>query len=477
MRRDFRGVLRPCAVLFSCAAMPTLLREARATLALAVPIILGSVGQMLMGVIDSVMIGRVGTVPLAASALAGSVFNLFFIVGLGVLLPAAVLVSHAHGAGRAAECGEWLLHSLAVALAAGALAAALMGLLAAQMHRLGQPPEVIALARPFFVIIAVSIIPAFLFQALRQYAEALGRPWLPMALMLVGVGLNVLLNWVLIYGHLGAPALGLTGSGWATLIARVLGAGVLWIWLDREARKRAAASGRSLAEAGWPARWRAALDPARLREMAHLGVPAGGQLLFEVGAFSAAALMMGWLGATALAAHQIALSCAGLTFMFPLGLAMAASMRLSKALGEGRRDALRPIGFGALGLSCLIMGAFAVVFAVGGRAIAAQFVQDPTVVALAARLLAVAALFQLFDGGQVVGAGILRGLSDVKVPALITFIAYWLIAIPGGYFFGVHGMGPVGIWAALAVGLAFAAIFFAWRFARLTRRPPGTSPA
>ena len=123
------------------------------------------------------------------------------------------------------------------------------------------------------------------------------------------------------------------------------------------------------------------------------------------------------------------------------------------------------------------MGAFAVVFAVGGRAIAAQFVQDPTVVALAARLLAVAALFQLFDGGQVVGAGILRGLSDVKVPALITFIAYWLIAIPGGYFSGVHGMGPVGIWAALAVGLAFAAIFFAWRFARLTRRPPGTSPA
>jgi multidrug resistance protein, MATE family len=453
--------------------MPTLLRETRATLALAVPIILGSVGQMLMGVIDSVMIGRVGTVPLAASALAGSVFGLFFIVGLGVLLPAAVLVSHSHGAGRAAECGEWLRHSLAVALAIGVVAAAFMVLLAAQMHRLGQPPEVVAMARPFFVIIAVSIIPAFLFQALRQYAESLGRPWLPMTLMLVGVGLNVLLNWVLIYGHLGAPALGLTGSGWSTLVARVFGAGALWIWLDRDARKRAAASGRSLAEAGWPARWRAALDPARLREMARLGVPAGGQLFFEVGAFSAAAVMMGWLGASALAAHQIALTCASMTFMFPLGLAMAASMRLSKALGEGRRDALRPIGFGALGLSCLIMGAFAVGFAVGGRAIAGQFVQDPTVVALAARLLAVAALFQLFDGGQVVGAGILRGLSDLKVPALITFVAYWLIAIPGGYFFGVRDASPLGIWVALAAGLACAAIFFAARFARLsgTARP------
>jgi MATE family multidrug resistance protein len=464
-------------VFFSYAAMPTILREARATLALAVPIILGSVGQMLMGVIDSVMIGRVGTVPLAASALAGSVFSLFFIVGIGLLLPAAVLVSHAHGAGRAADCGEWLRHSLAVALAAGVVAATLMVLLAAQLHRLGQPPEVIAMARPFFVIIAVSIVPAFLFQALRQYAESLGRPWLPMALMLAGVGLNVLLNWVLIYGHLGAPALGLTGSGWATLIARGLGAVVLWIWLDVAARKRAIAAGRTLAEAGWPARWRAALDGARLREMAHLGVPAGGQLLFEVGAFSAAAVMMGWLGATALAAHQIALSCASMTFMFPLGIGMAASMRLSKALGEGRRGALRPIGFGALGLSGLIMGTFAVVFAVGGRAIAAQFVHDPTVVALAARLLAVAALFQLFDGGQVVGSGILRGLSDVKVPAMITFVAYWLIAIPGGYFYGVRGVSPVSIWAALAVGLAFAAIFFAGRFARLTYRPPGASPA
>jgi len=452
--------------------MPTILREIRATLALAVPIILGSVSQMLMGVIDSVMIGRVGTVPLAASAFAGSVFAFFFIVGLGLLLPVAVLVSRAHGAGRQHECGEWLRHGLAVALAAGAVAATLMALLATQLHRLGQPPEVIAMARPFFAIIAMSIVPAFLFQVLRQYAESLGRPWLPMILMLAGVGLNVLLNWVLIYGHLGAPALGLTGAGWATLTARGLGAIVLWIWLDVDARKRAAVAGRSLAEIGWPARWRTALDPARLREMARLGVPAGGQLLFEVGAFSAAALMMGWLGATALAAHQIALSCAGMTFMFPLGVAMAASMRLSKALGEGRRDAFRPIGFGALGLSCLIMGTFAVVFAVEGRAIAAQFVHDPTVVALAARLLAVAALFQLFDGGQVVGAGLLRGLSDVKVPALITFVAYWLIAIPGGYFLGVRGIGPVGIWAALAVGLAFAAIFFAWRFTRFTHRSP-----
>jgi multidrug resistance protein, MATE family len=439
--------------------MRSVLRETRATLTLAVPIILGSVSQMLMGVTDSVMIGRVGTVPLAGSAFANSVFGLFFLVGLGLLLPVAVLVSRAHGAGRDAECGEWLRHGLAVALGAGAIGAALMVALTTQLHRFGQPPEVIAVAKPFFVLIAVSLVPVFLFQVLRQYAESLGRPWLPMAIMFGGVGLNVLLNWVLIYGHLGVPALGLTGSGWSTLIARLLGVVILWAWLRADPAFRAA----------WPARLRGALDRARLREMAHIGVPAAGQLFFESGAFSAAAFMMGWLGAVALAAHQIALSCAAMTFMFPLGLSMAVSMRLSKALGEKRHAALRPIGFGALGLSCLLMGTFAVVFALAGQAIAAQFVDDAAVVALAARLLAVAALFQLFDGGQVVGAGVLRGLSDVRVPALITFVAYWLIAIPGGYFLGVRGIGPLGIWASLAAGLAFAAIFLALRFTRLTR--------
>ncbi|HEY0946018.1 MAG TPA: MATE family efflux transporter [Opitutaceae bacterium] len=440
--------------------MSTYAKEARATLALALPIVVGQVSQMLMGITDSVMIGHVGTLPLAAAAFTNSVFGVFFVVGIGVLVPVAVLVSRAHGAGREHEAGEWLRHGVTIALAASGGGSLLMALLALQLHRFGQPPEVLAEVQPYYLIIAASLVPTLLFQAFRQFGEALGRPWPPMLMMLGGVGLNVVLNWILIYGHLGAPAMGLEGAGWATLIARTAGVFMILAWLTQAAAFRIA----------WPRVWFRGLQRARFREMLHLGVPAAGMLLFESGAFSAAALMMGWLGAVPLAAHQIALSCAALTFMFPLGLSMAVSMRLGKAVGEGRREVLRPIGFGALGISVAIMGGFALIFAIAGRPLAAAFVADAGVIDLAARLLVVAAIFQLFDGGQVVGAGALRGLADVKIPAIITFAAYWLIALPGGYFAGVRGpLGPLGVWAALAAGLAFAAVFLALRFARLTR--------
>jgi len=187
-----------------------------------------------------------------------------------------------------------------------------------------------------------------------------------------------------------------------------------------------------------------------------------------------AAWMMGRLGTVALAAHQIALSCASMTFMFPLGLSMAAGMRVSQALGAGRREWVRPIGFGAIGLACLVMGLFGSVFWIGGPAIARSFVDDGAVVALAGQLLAVAALFQLFDGVQVVSSGLLRGLSDMKVPTAITFVAYWCIMLPAAYGWGVYNKNPVGVWRALAFGLAGAAMLLAWRFHRRTRgrQPP-----
>jgi MATE family multidrug resistance protein len=212
------------------------------------------------------------------------------------------------------------------------------------------------------------------------------------------------------------------------------------------------------------------LERARFGTLLRMGVPAAVSLLFESGAFAAAMLMMGWLGATALAAHQIALSCASFTFMFPLGLSMATGIRISKALGEGRRDALRAIGFGSLGLTVVLMLTFATIFALGGSLLARGFTPDPDVIALAAQLLAVAAVFQLFDGGQVVSAGMLRGLTDVKVPTVITFIAYWVLSLPLAYGLAFHtSLGPVGVWTGLAAGLSCAAVLLARRFHRLTR--------
>ena len=432
--------------------MQTVLRELRLTLALALPMIVGQVSQMLIGLSDNAFIGRVGTVELAAAAFTHGIFGLFYIVGIGLLLPVGVFTARDHGAGDDAGCGAWLKHGRALAVVVGLAAFGLLAALSTQLHRFGQPPEVVAVMKPFYLLIAASLIPTLYFQVQRQYLDALGRPWVGTSIMLADIALNAVLNWMFIWGNLGAPALGLTGSGLATLIARAVAVAFIALWLRREPR---AAGG---------------FERARFREMLQLGVPAGGSLLFESGAFAAAALMMGWLGATALAAHQIALSCASLTFMVPLGLSMAASIRISKALGGGQRDTLRAIGFGVLGLSGVVMLGFAVVFMTGGTLLARGFTADAAVITLAAQLLVVAALFQLFDGTQVVAAGALRGLTDVKVPTVITFVAYWLVSLPLGYLLAFHTrLGPVGIWIGLAGGLVCAAVLLAGRFHRLTR--------
>ncbi|MBC7365998.1 MAG: MATE family efflux transporter [Undibacterium sp.] len=434
--------------------------EVRPTLALAVPIIVGQVSQMLMGIADSVMIGQTGTVPLAASSFGGNVFGVFYVVGIGLMIPVAIFVARARGAGRPEECGEYLRHGLALALGFGVIETLAMVALGAQLHWFQQPPEVLAAVNPFFWLIGASITPVLVYLALRQFAEAMGRPWAPMFIMLGSVGLNVFLNWVFIWGKLGAPAMGLAGAGLATLISRVIGGWVIFEWLRRDPATRGA----------WPRRWWAPLERARLKEMLKLGLPASGILFFESGAFAAAAIMMGWLGAAPLAAHQIALSCVSTTFMVSLGLSMAAGMRVSGAVGAGETARLRPIGYSALALGVVISVFFMTVYFAAGRMVAGWFVDDAAVVALAAQLLVVAALFQVADGAQVIGAALLRGLTDVKLPAVITFVAYWLVAIPGGYVFGVHGkFGAVGIWMALAAGLGVAAVFLAWRFVRLTR--------
>jgi MATE family multidrug resistance protein len=335
-----------------------------------------------------------------------------------------------------------------------------MVLLSTQLARFGQPPEVIAIVGPFFLCFAASLTSVLVYLALRQFAEAMGHPWAPMFIMLAGIGLNVLLNWVFIYGHWGVPPLGLTGAGISTLISRGLGALVIFIWLRADPRMRAA----------WPRRWFGNYSRARFREMLRIGTPAAGMLLFETTAFAFSGIMIGWLGAVPLAAHQIAISCASMAFMFPLGLSMAAGMRVSHALGAGERERLRLIGFGAIGLGLAMMAVFAVAFGFSGQTIATWFVRDAAVIALATQLLVVAAFFQLVDGVQVIAAAVLRGISDVKIPALITLVAYWAVALPLGYALGIRGThGAVGIWIGIAGGLACAAIFLAARFARLAR--------
>jgi MATE family multidrug resistance protein len=387
------------------------------------------------------------------------VFNVFFIIGVGLLTPVAVFASRSKGAGRHDEAGEYLRHGLFLALCSGVIGLGVILCLSGHLALFRQRPEVATAVNPFLILIGLSLIPVFAYLALRQFAESMGRPWVPMLMILGGVILNAFLNWVLIYGHLGAPALGLTGSGISTLVSRTLGSAVIFAWLCLDPAMRAA----------WPKRWFAPISWERMRRMLAVGMPVSGSLLFEGGAFAASTVMMGWIGTAALAAHQIAISCAALTFMVPLGLSMAVGIRIGAAVGGGHHSKLRSIWAGATGLSVLHSVAFTVIYLVWGRRLASFFIGDSVVVSTATLLLVVAAVFQVFDGAQVINSAALRGLTDVKVPAAITFLSYWVVAIPLGYMLGIRGtLGPAGIWIGLAAGLAGAAIFLGARFVRLT---------
>lgn len=430
-------------------------REMRPTLALALPIMAGMVGQMLMGLADTIMVGRVGVVSLAAAAFVIAVAHLPLVFGLGLLSAISVLTSQAFGARRPDEAGETLRHGLVIATGVGGLAALSMFALHPFLNRLGQPTEVVVAADKFLFLFGTSLLPALVGHGCKQFAEALKHPWVPTFVLLGGVLLNVLLNWVLIFGHWGAPALGLEGAGWATLIARAAMALVLLVYVVRAPALRDFQ----------PVRWRAALSRERFRRLLNLGWPVAGQHFFEVSAFVFAALMMGWISADAIAAHQIAITCAALTFMCSLGIGTAVCIRVGHAYGAAQYARMRRIGFGGVSLAAGMMGVFGLVLMLAGRPIAGLFITSPTVVSLTAQLLIVAAVFQMADGIQVVSISALRGLGDVRVPAVIAVVAYWVLAVPVGAALAFPGQrGAVGIWIGLAGGLGAAALGLAWRF-------------
>lgn len=441
-------------------------REIRPTLALALPIMAGMVGQMLMGLADTIMVGHVGVVPLAASSFVNAVAHLSLVFGIGLLSSISVLTSQAFGARRPEEAGEVLRHGLLVSAGVGLLAVISMVMLYPFLDRLGQPPEVVAAARPYLLLFGASMLPGLVAHGCKLFSDSLKHPWVPTFIMLGCVLLNVLLNWMLIYGNWGAPALGLTGAGWATLIARVVMMSVLLFYVLRAPALRAFQ----------PVRWRVALSWEQFRQLLALGWPVGVQHFFEVSAFAFAAIMMGWISADAIAAHQIAITCAALTFMFALGIGAAACIRVGHAFGAGQFSRMRQIGFGAVGLATGIMAAFGVVFALAGKPIAHLFIESPTVVPLTAQLLIVAAVFQMADGVQATSISALRGLGDVRAPAIIAVVAYWVLALPVGALLAFRTqLGAVGIWIGLATGLAVAACGLAWRFHLRTSKAAAAS--
>ena len=422
----------------------------------------GLVGQMLIGLTDTLMVGRLGTTPLAASAFANSLVHVPFVAAMGLISAVAVMTSHAYGSQDRAGGAQAFRHGFALAVLAALLSAFSLLVLRDHAGWLRQPPEVVVEARAYIGWVGWSLVPALGAMVAKQFCEALNRPWPPTLILLGGVLLNVLLNWLWIYGHAGFPALGLEGAGLATLVARVAMLVGILVFVFRD---------RALAE--WlPARWLAMPVWRVAHRQLALGWPVGLQHLLEVGAFVLGSLMMGWMSAEALAAHQIAITCAATTFIFALGFGMAVGIRVGHAWGAGDHAAWRRTGWVGLGFTVVLMGGFAALFLAASLPIAGLFVPDAEVRALAAGLLVIAGFFQVFDGLQVVALSALRGLGDVRWPAVLVAMAYWAVALPVAWLLAfVFDFGPNGIWLGLATGLALVATTLIARFRKLAREP------
>ncbi|MEP2774400.1 MAG: MATE family efflux transporter [Luteolibacter sp.] len=435
------------------------LTESKLTLKLAFPLVIGQVSQMLLGVADTVMIGQLGVTELAVLTFANSLFYVPFIFGIGVLSSVSVFTSGAAGGKDAAAGRASCRNGIYIGAAIGLLLFGLMSVISMNLGMFGQPADVVAKTGAYFRIIMFSMIPGLMSMALKNHADALDRPWPPFWIFLGGVVLNVFLNWVMIYGKLGCPALGLAGAAWATMISRTAILIGMFVWIYR---------GRGMRE--WaPVRWLKPPSRAEIGKFLNVGIPSSLQMICEVSAFSVAGLMMGRFGETAMAAHQITLMCAATAFMIPLGLSMALSVRLGSVKGAGQPERLRMIvksGW-VLAVSYGICGA-ALFFTLGAW-LASLYTHEAPVIRLSASLMVVVGVFQLFDSLQVSSASMLRGLRDTRIPALVAFFAYWMVGLPVSVLLSVkYDQGAVGVWWGLALGLFVACFMLAPRLWKMT---------
>lgn len=437
-------------------------QEAWKTIKLALPIIFGNISQMSLGILDNAMVGAISYKHLAAASLVVNILGIPYVLGIGMTMSISPMVALSNGERNRFNVSHYffngfLLCALISLLIAGSLEAG-----NSLIFSLKQDPEVAALAQPYLRIMGWGTIPMILFLAIIQFTDGLEHTEMAMVLSAVTVPINAFLNWLLIYGNWGFPRLELMGAGYATFITRIIVLLVLVavICLHRNFRRYV-----------WIRRstWR--LKAKTWRELLKIGVPSSLQYGMEAGAFSVSGILVGRLGAVSQASHQIALSCASLTFMVALGLSQAGSIRVSNALGRRDMSLVRRIGRSTL-VTALIYGSLcAIGFVLLRRQLPFFFNDDVQVVQLASFLLLFAAIFQVSDSIQAVGVGLLRGLRDVRIPTALVACAYWAIGIPVGYLLTFHTrMGAVGLWIGFVTGLSLSAVFMSSRFLTLSRK-------
>ena len=444
-------------------AAPTIRSELGPTLKLAVPIMLGMLGYGLMFVVDVAMAGHLGEMALAASALASNLNYIPYVFGIGVVGAIAVYQSQDNGAGVGESAPAILRHGMVLAVAISVVAAIGSHAAADFIPLLGSSAAVSAEAREFFILMSWAMVPGLAFHALRGHRDSQHQPWISLAWLSVGILANIFFNWLWMFGHWGFPALGLAGAGWATLAARLIMLLGLW-WTP----------GRG------EVRWADGLQLAVFRRLLKTGWPAGLHSLSEVGIFAVVPVMAGWINATAQAAHQVAISTASAAFMLPLGLGIAAGIRVGEAYGAKDPRKVQAVGLGALVLGGLIMAVYGLGMILLRPLLMQTYgVAGTETAALASTLLIFAAVWAPFDGVQVVAAYLLRSVNRAAWASWSVFIVYWLfclplalaLAFPAGFRLfglpvGVWGLGAAGIWVALATGLILVSLAMAWKFRR-----------
>ncbi len=442
------------------ALKPSLGLEIRRTLTLALPIVLAQVAQMSASFVDTLMVGRLGNTQLAGIALGGSIFFLTFLVCGGVLFSVGPTVSQAFGAGATKAAGRAAQQGFFLALLLSVPALVLFSQIGRILPLLGQEPEAVRLATGYVQAIAWGFVPALLTISLRGLLEGISKPRPVMYIAFLAVGFNALMNYLLMFGHWGFPALGLVGTGYASALSFWLSLTLLVLYSVRTFPQFEVFRFRGV-------------DVKVLVDLIRIGLPIGLTLGFEAGLFSATAILMGTLGTVPLAAHQIAIQSASFTFMVPLGLASATAVRVGQAVGRRDPDGVQWAGWVGIGLSAGVMLVSGLTFWLVPERVVGLYLDtgdsaNTAVVRTAARFLAFAAVFQVFDGLQVSAAGALRGLKDTRAPMLISLTSYWGVGLSSGVLFAfILGWGGRGLWLGLVLGLVTAAFLLVGRFRRL----------
>ena len=437
---------------------------------LATPVILGMLGHQVVALVDNIMVGQLGSAELAAVSLGNSFMFVAMSLGVGFSTAITPLVAEADGAGNRERGKSSFKHGLFLCIVLGLALFAVVMFAKPLMYVMKQPPEVVDLAMPYLTLVAASLVPLIIFQGFKQFSDGLSMTRFPMYATIVANLVNVLLNYMFIFGKFGAPELGVVGAAIGTLVSRVVMVGYLWYLLSRKEKSRYFVTNIKIFT----------LSKAMLKKLLNLGFPSAMQMFFEVGIFTSAVWLSGILGKNPQAANQIALNLASMTFMVAMGFSVAAMIRVGNQKGLRNFRELRRVAISIGLLTSILALVFAVFFILFNGELpkifldynsVADFADNVEVVTIAAQLLIIAAIFQFTDALQVVALGALRGMQDVKIPTVITFIAYWIIGFPISYYLSMEtSLESMGIWIGLLAGLSASGIMLFIRFNYLSKK-------